>query len=221
MLNKDWVFFAVQIALMYVFGALANAFHSLLPAVIWMALTLALGLSWERIVGPKNAEHRHSEEVAKPFVRAFAYLCGVAAAAIVSATDFMLWHTRGLMPSLVGVQFYIPLGAFLLGAIVSTIYIWVLALLKARLRMGDLYVMASLAILSFVGSYLIFFHNENAVLSASSVVEIAKREFSGQTNKLFGLAPILPLTPLIQFIGYVVGSWVVYWREERRVRMSV
>lgn len=219
MLARKWIYFAAQIALIYIFGSLANIFQSLLFAIIWVVLALALGLYWEQLTGSRSLNQRHPQQPVKFLARAFSYSCGVGAAIVVSATDISLWHTRGFILSLVGVQFYIPLGAILLGAIVSTVYVWALALSKVHLQKSDLYVMASLSILSLAISYVIFFHQELTILSAGNsdfLRSVAQANLLGQKKQLYGLAPIPMLTPLIQCIGYIIGSSAIYWRARNR-----
>lgn len=207
--------------IMYAFAVLANALHSPLPIIIWMTLALALGILWERVSGDRKTEGQKSKEPqTAPLARAFAIACGIAGAAVIAATDIGLWRKQGVLFSLIGAQFYVPFGAFVLGAIVSTIYVWVLSLVKHQVRRSDLYIMASMSVLSMALSYLIFFHSETVGLgySPSLVEALSKSNLLNKKGQLFGVTPILILTPLIQLIGYVIGSWIVYWREERRVQ---
>jgi hypothetical protein len=225
MIRSVWTFFLAQAIIMYAFATAANTLHSPSLIIAWMALTLATGLLWERLgLRQKAQRKRPVQQESKTALRILAYLCGVVAAAIVAVTDLSLWHRQGLMISLVGVQFFIPLGAFILGAITSTIYVWVRQLMKIQPAANEMYMMASLGILSMAFSYLIFFlgaRDLTTVPSGDFLNTLRDKNLFGHRPQLFGLAPAIALTPLVQLVGYVAGSWFVFWREERREHIAV
>src|SRR5215469_9229055 len=132
MLRRELAFFLIQMALMYLFGTLANVYHSVFPIIIWMALAVLLGILWDRVNETGEAQVALRIQ-SKPRARIAAYICGVVAAAVAAKADTSLLNKHEFVMSLVGVQFFVPVGAVFLGGIVSTVYLWSLSILRIKL----------------------------------------------------------------------------------------
>lgn len=188
----------------------ANFFHFPWLVFAWAVVALCLGIYWEikdREIEGGGAAATSSPPLAARRSPKFLNIAipasgGIFAAALVAVADLSVTRSTGVTMSLLGIPYFLPLGAIAWGVMAASGYGVGLKLVGRHPSSSDCYFMVGAALLALLLIKSI------AVYVPHSLID------TKMASALIGLAPWPQVTLFLQVIGFALGGTIAFLLAE-------